>query len=99
MGFKPVVKIQNDQQVLVGFVPEEAATVEGAKLLHVVYDDQSAPEPSKEIKDFISKNSDRNFDLHKVVDGEIVCRTVAELQNSTWIDWPYNFSPKEETEK
>jgi hypothetical protein len=92
MGFKAVTKDQNGQKVLMGFVPEEAKRIVGAELHNFVVPTKACPEPSKEVLDFIAANSNRNFDLHKVVGNEIVCRTISELIESEWMDWDYNYS-------
>jgi len=93
MGFKVVTKKQNGHDVIVGWVPEEAIAVQGATLHSQIFESQACPEPSVDVRKFIDKNPQRSFDLHKLVDGEPQCRTVAELQDSEWIDWQYNWEP------
>ena len=95
MGHKAVTINQNDQDVLVGWVSEEADSIEGGTLHPMVFESQACEAPGKDVKDLISKNSGRSFDLHKVVDGKIVCRSVGELQASEWIDWNHNWKPEE----
>jgi hypothetical protein len=99
MGFKAVTIAQNSQNVLVGWVPEEAAAVSEAQLQSTVFENQACPEPSAEIRRFIDMNPNRSFDLHKYVDGQIVCRTVVELQVSEFTEWQYNWQPAEVIEE
>ncbi len=89
--FKPVVIEQNGQKVLVGFVPADATSVVGAEICSLSVSNHACPEVGADIREFIDSNPQRSFDLHKVVNGQIVCRTVEELKNSTFIDWQYNW--------
>jgi hypothetical protein len=92
MGFKVVTKDQNGQKVLMDFVPETAVSVEGAELHDFIVPSKACPEPSQEVRKFIENNPMRSLDLHKVVDDEIVCRTVEELEASEWMTWDYNYT-------
>lgn len=93
--FKVVTIQQNGQNVIVGWVPEEAATVQGATLHSHVFESQACPEPSMDIRRFIDANPKRSFDLHKLVNNSPVCRTLEELKESEWIDWDFNWAPAE----
>lgn len=99
MGHKIVTIKQNDQEVLVGWVPEEAYTVNGGTLHDMVLENQACEAPGNDVKQLVMNNSNRSFDLHKVVDGKIVCRTVEELSASEWIDWNHNWEPEEEEQE
>lgn len=92
MGLKPVVKEQNGQKVLMDFVPEEAISVEGAELCNFVVQSKACPEPGSDVRKLIDANPTRSFDLHKVVDGAIVCRTTDELLASEWMNWEFNWT-------
>jgi hypothetical protein len=91
MGFKAVTKKQNGQDVLVSFVDESAVEAVGADLHPTVFESTATVEPSADIMAFVSKNSYRSFNLYKVVDEQIVCRTIEELEASEWMEWSYSF--------
>lgn len=93
MGFKVVTKKQNGQDVIVGWVPEEAELVQGATLHPQIFESEACPEPSVDVRKFIDQHPRRSFDLHKYENGEIKCRTVSELSESQFIEWTYNWAP------
>jgi hypothetical protein len=96
MGWKVVTIEQQGQDVIEGWVPEEAVSVEGGKLHPMVFETQACPEVSREVRDFIEKNPHMDLDLHKVVDGKIVARSVEELSQSQWMTWEVNFKTQAE---
>jgi hypothetical protein len=98
--FKPVCIEQNGQMVLVGRVPEEAIDVQDAELCDVVCD--CLPDTPQDIKQLIMNSAYRSFNLYKVVNNEIVLRSVQELEESEFIEWKFNYEveqPEEEVEE
>jgi hypothetical protein len=96
MGYKVVTIKQNDQDVLVGFVDESAVQVEGADLWQNIFESEAVPAPCSAVKACVCDNSYRSFNIYKLEHGQIVCRTMEELENSEYLDWNFNFKTQAE---
>lgn len=79
----------NDNVVVGTISADQNSTVgNGAAVLGTPIND--LPEPSQEIKDYITSNSNKSFNLW-VVDGDSVrVRTIAELSVSSLVEWDFS---------
>lgn len=82
---------QNGQKVLINIVADDSLEPVGAELIALSSADY--PETSPEVRAFIDQNPNRSLNLHKVVEGAIVLRSIEELEASEFLTWTWAFNP------
>lgn len=94
-----VIYLPEENNIVVDIMEESQEFVinDGAAMIDVV--DNTLPEVPKEISDYVKANPYTSFRLHKVVDGQVVVRTVEDLQQQPYATWTRDITylePEEE---
>ena len=96
MSYRPVTIEQNGQKVLIDLVPLKHDKIDGVTIEDFTVPTKDVCEPCPEVRKYVNDNCNRSFNLHKVENGEIVCRTIEELEQSTYISWQRPLKPQAE---
>lgn len=85
-----VAYLPNQNNIVVDCIDEsQDITLNGATLLEGEV--EVLPTPPQEIINFIKANSYQRFSLHKVENGEVVCRTVEDLEANPYAEWTRDY--------
>lgn len=86
-----VVYLPDQQNIVVDLIQEDQdITVNGAALLETEV--EALPEATAEAIQHIKDNPYKSFKLHKVENGQVVCRTVQDLESLPFAEWTRDYS-------